>query len=161
MLLFSLQAFEEEPQDVVISQKNSFCSYSDEIINLCEHYLNLRRSKCNFLEEPDEPTIAEKTFHLSKRWAKGCKCQSTEESVDLGDNFYPKNVKTRKCLKTGCCNDSKTECQEVKYTVRVLRTREPEEKVQHDLHPLLSLHWRSESVEVIAACVCLMRTTFI
>lgn len=162
MLLFSLQAFElEDPQEDDISQENSFCSYSQEIINLYKYYLSLRRSQCNSLEEPDEATVPQKTFHLSKRLAKGCKCQSAEKLVVLGDNFYPRNLTTRICLKTGCCNDAKTECQEVKYTVPILRTRAPEDEVQPDLHPLLSLRWRSESLEVVAACVCLMRSTFI
>lgn len=152
---------EEQPQDYVVSQKDSFCSYSEKLINLYEYYLNLRRSYCDFLEKPDEPTIPEQKFFLSKRpQAKGCKCPSTEKLMILGENYFPRNVTTLTCLKTGsCCNDKRTECQEVKYTIRVLRIRESKE-VEHDLHPLLSSNWRSEYFDVVTACVCLMRPTF-
>lgn len=167
IFLLKIQAFEfiEVPQENLVSPKDSFCLNSEKILNLFKHYQKLQRSYCNLPEEVDSQpeersNFPENRYHLSKRLVRGCQCQSTDIYIDLGENYFPKKLKSLTCGRTACCDDAKLDCQEVKYTVQVLKTRKPQDWVDHSLHPLLSSNWKSESIDVVAACACLMRPEF-
>lgn len=87
-----------------------------------------------------------------------CSCESIHELLDLGHNYYPRYVPSRKCS-LGSCWRGPYHCVDRIYKVKVLKKRNEEDDAlriyDSQLPESLREMWKFEVIPVTVACECL------
>ncbi|KAI5644085.1 hypothetical protein NE865_03996 [Phthorimaea operculella] len=105
----------------------------------------------NSIETRERGSLRKKSF--SSR-APSCNCESTRETILLGEDYFPIRLESRKCL--GNCAPP-YQCKAVYYWVPVLKKMKPHHsrisalEVPDEIPPG---GWESQRVNVTTSCVC-------
>nr|AAR23822.1 prothoracicotropic hormone preproprotein [Antheraea yamamai] len=158
--------FQRDRNNDILRNKNNGLMYdmeSLEIDSIPEDYSNLVMDYANmkkndvFLLDNSIETRTRKRGNIKRQNIPDppCSCEYTNETVDFGENAFPRHVESRNCseLRQSSCLFPYV-CKETLYDISVLKRRQsttqPSEKVPNEL----KFRWIAEKWQISVGCVC-------